>query len=498
MDEETDESKSAAPKQSDVKQETAEKPAGWTRDQKIAVILGIVGIIVSVMVTIVGPALSAALFPAAPPSPTALAVDPTPAATGQPLSAALPPGTSRIVVAVFDGDDDDIAGTAIYDDLRSHAPSGVQVMRHKAVLDDQTARPFGETVSATLVIWGRYNRVYVQPYVERVRLNGTAAGADAQLEGGKLSLAVPQTATFEILTGQLVSQTSFLSFFGLGLDAVEAQAFTQAVTYLGQAIEANSTPGALNPSAAYFFRGNAYYAQGQYAAAVQDYARAVEFKPEDADAVYNHGVALQATGDEAGAIQRYDQVIELQPDYAEAFNNRGVIHRSRAEFDLAINDLDQAVRLKPQDATILTNRGNVYYSQGSFDRAIQDYDQAIQLQPGLAEAFNNRGGAYQNKGDHARAIQDYDKAIQLQPDYAEAYRNRGTAYISTGNYDRALQDFDQSLQLNPNDAASHAGRGLVHGMQANKNEAQKDFAKCIELSAGTPLQAACQQQLDGL
>src|SRR5271165_2914688 len=50
---------------------------------------------------------------------------------------------------------------------------------------------------------------------------------------------------------------------------------------------------------------------------------AIELKP-DAAAYYNRGNAKRAKGDSDGAITDYSKAIELKPDFAEAYSNRGV------------------------------------------------------------------------------------------------------------------------------------------------------------------------------
>ena len=57
------------------------------------------------------------------------------------------------------------------------------------------------------------------------------------------------------------------------------------------------------------------------------------------------------------------KAIELKPDYAEAYNNRGVAHGNKGNFDRAIEDFNIAMQLKPDYADAYNNRGEAYNRQ---------------------------------------------------------------------------------------------------------------------------------------
>ena len=61
----------------------------------------------------------------------------------------------------------------------------------------------------------------------------------------------------------------------------------------------------------------------------------------------NRGNAYQRRGDYDRAIDDYIRALNSKPDYAEAFNNRGVAHYKKKAFGRAIQDFDRAVELKP-------------------------------------------------------------------------------------------------------------------------------------------------------
>src|SRR5271165_7040006 len=140
----------------------------------------------------------------------------------------------------------------------------------------------------------------------------------------------------------------------------------------------------------------------------------------------------------------YSKAIQLKPDYAEALNNLGFARYHEGDLDGAIRDYDEAIRLKPDFAEAFYNRGSARSHKGDLDGAVLDCDEAIRLKPNLADAFFNRGNSRRDKGDIEGAIWDYDEAIRLKPDYALAFYNRGVVRHDKGNLDGAIRDYNEA------------------------------------------------------
>ena len=68
----------------------------------------------------------------------------------------------------------------------------------------------------------------------------------------------------------------------------------------------------------YSNRGAAYYKKGDYTRAIVDYIKAIELKPNLADAHFLRGVAYYENGDYDRAAADYDRAIELKPSIKTA------------------------------------------------------------------------------------------------------------------------------------------------------------------------------------
>ena len=171
-----------------------------------------------------------------------------------------------------------------------------------------------------------------------------------------------------------------------------------------------------------------------------------------AETYFARGNTKADLGQHFAAIKDYDKAIQLKPDYANAYSNRGLAKYDLKQYLAAISDFDKAIQLKPDYAEAYINRGGAKAELGQYVATISDYDKAIQLKPNLAEAYYKRGLAKYDLKQYLAAISDYDKAIQLEPNLANAYYNRGLAKYHLRQYVAAISDYDKAIQLKPDDA----------------------------------------------
>ena len=202
----------------------------------------------------------------------------------------------------------------------------------------------------------------------------------------------------------------------------------------------------------------------------------VPYPTFDAKEYLRRGVEAGQRGQYSEAIASFTKAIELKPDYAEAYYLRGLAYRRQGECEHAIEDFTKAIELKPDYAEAYHLSGLVYYGQGECEHAIEDFTKAIKLKPDYAEAYHLRGLVYYEEGEHEHAIEDFTKAIKLKPDYAEAYYLRGLVYYGQGEYEHAIEDFTKAIELEPDHSEAHYDRGLAYLHLKKWQEAQSDLA----------------------
>ena len=86
-------------------------------------------------------------------------------------------------------------------------------------------------------------------------------------------------------------------------------------------------------------------ARGQLDEAIAQYRKALEIKPDYAEAHYNLGIALAGRGQIDEAIDHYRKALEIKPDYAKAHYNLGVALADVGRPNEALEHLQTALGL---------------------------------------------------------------------------------------------------------------------------------------------------------
>jgi tetratricopeptide (TPR) repeat protein len=122
-------------------------------------------------------------------------------------------------------------------------------------------------------------------------------------------------------------------------------------------------------------------------------------------------------GEDFSGLQQYDRAIadytkalELKPDYAEAYNDRAFAYYLKGDFDRAITDYTRAINLRPNYPKAFNSRGVVYMAGGyGRSKSVPDFDRAIELKPDFRYAYINRANA-RLFSHPLLALQDFHRA----------------------------------------------------------------------------------------
>ena len=128
---------------------------------------------------------------------------------------------------------------------------------------------------------------------------------------------------------------------------------------------------------------------GQLNEAVANYLRALEIKPDFAEAQCNLGLALQALGKFEAAESSYRRALAIKPDFAEAHNNLGLALHSLGKLDNAEESYRRALEIKPDFAAAILNLGNALKDLGQLDDSVECYRRALEINPGYSDAHSN-------------------------------------------------------------------------------------------------------------
>jgi tetratricopeptide (TPR) repeat protein len=228
--------------------------------------------------------------------------------------------------------------------------------------------------------------------------------------------------------------------------------------------------------------GGALLQKGSVDEAIAHFQRALQIKPDFADAHIYLGNALLQKESVDEAITHYQRALQIKPDFADAHYNLGGALLQKGSVDEAIAHFQRALQIKPDYVEAHNNLGNALLQKGSVDEAISQFQEAIRLKPDYTGARNNLGNALIEKGSGDEAISQYQEAIRLKPDYVDAHYNLGIALAAKGRFDEAIENYRKAIQINSNHPEIFFHLGMTFGQLGRTREAVAQYREALRLN----------------
>ena len=220
-----------------------------------------------------------------------------------------------------------------------------------------------------------------------------------------------------------------LSPFWAGADRLDA--YTKAEDAALKALHLDT-----NLAEAHLALGKVYFWKIDLAAALREYQRAIELKPNDAGAHHWYG------NDALAALGRFDE---------------------------AIAEVKRAIELDPLSVVINTDLGTTFYYAHRFDESARQLRKTLGIDPTSFYAHFNLGIALQAKGDLSGAIAEYEKAKQLN-DNTFVSMLCAQAKAQAGDKDAAVQMLGELDKISQSREVLGYNRALLYLSLNKKNE----------------------------
>lgn len=159
-----------------------------------------------------------------------------------------------------------------------------------------------------------------------------------------------------------------------------------------------------NDADLHLFHGMALLRLRDPQAAILSIKRAIGINGDHVDARTLLGyVELEIRGDIPAALKEYRKVIELRPNLADAHSNLAVALKKQGDLAAAVLSLNKALELKPDNVGALTTRGSIAAEQGKWPEARRDFEAALKLSPGDEGALYGLSQALREAKDYGGA-----------------------------------------------------------------------------------------------
>lgn len=215
--------------------------------------------------------------------------------------------------------------------------------------------------------------------------------------------------------------------------------------------------------------GEKFLAAGDTGQALRYLVSAEQRSPNDPMIHYDLGLAYDARALPVKAEQHFLKAIELKPDYAEAQNALGVLYAQQGRLDQALRYFEQALE-NPFYRTpqyIYHNMGRIYEQQHDLEKALSYYRRAIHIRANYTPALYQSGKVLEALKRNDEALQAYAETVHYNPELAEAQLDYGRLSLAAGRRNEAVDAFQRVIDLAPRSKlAEEAARYLKSATRA--------------------------------
>lgn len=166
--------------------------------------------------------------------------------------------------------------------------------------------------------------------------------------------------------------------------------------------------------------GWAAFKNKDYKKAEEEFKKSLSMRENVYDPNYHIATLYYSTNKREKAEEYYRKAIEIKPDSAEALNNLAyLLAESNKKIEDAMSMAETAVKLEPSNASYLDTLGWLYYRMEQFDKALDILLKSAQIAPGQGEILMHIGTVYLEKGDFSTALDYLKQAYKAEPNLNE-------------------------------------------------------------------------------
>lgn len=208
------------------------------------------------------------------------------------------------------------------------------------------------------------------------------------------------------------------------------------------------------------------------------------------------GQASLRQGDLAAAIQGFNRAILLAPELATAHNNLGVALQRAGQPEAAIAAFQQAASLDTANPQLLLNLAGAQLATARPAQALAAAQRAAALEPDLVQAWLLAGQSALFLKDFEQAQGFFDRALSLDAGYAPALTGLGIVRLQQGRPVEAMQFLRAASQLDPLDPYPHFLLGIALENQGLAESASNAYQQALSLQPPIELEAQLQSRLE--
>ncbi len=128
-------------------------------------------------------------------------------------------------------------------------------------------------------------------------------------------------------------------------------------------------------------------------------------------------IELEINGNADAAIKDYTRVVELRPEAPDAYLNLGAAYKKKGELNKALETYNLALKRHADFIPALSNRGWVYIEQEKWREAQADFESALKINPIDQGSLQGLAEVLEKTRDYAGAQAALSKLMAQSPNF---------------------------------------------------------------------------------
>lgn len=219
---------------------------------------------------------------------------------------------------------------------------------------------------------------------------------------------------------------------------------------------------------------------GDFSAAIRDYRKVLELRPNELEAKINLGAALSHVGQFDDAIAIYRSALISAKDKNPILLNLALAFYKKGDFEHAREQLEILHDEQPNNLQVVILLGDSDLRTGKSDAALNlleplenDYSQNMDFEYVLASALID------TKGRRREGVTRMEKVAKAGS-AADAYMIAGATLLGLNEYEQARQDLEQALRLKPTLPGLYTLVGTARDKNGDAKAAEPAFREALK------------------
>ncbi len=260
-----------------------------------------------------------------------------------------------------------------------------------------------------------------------------------------------------------------------GKEYMKMRKYEEAAYHFGKWIESDP-----ENHKAYAARAEAYKKDGQFQKSVEDFERAIVFKPKESVYHYEAGNLNYELGNYDKALKQLNKATSLELKYLPAYQSKIKVMMAEEDYYGALKVSDTSLMIK-NNALNNYQRGLIYTRLNVLEKAEKHLKRAIRKEKEMIDAYVTMGEVMLGKGNTEEAMEYCNEAIEINKQYKPAYTMRSKIYLEKLDFQSAINDISRNIAIDPEDKKMYMLRGNYYFKLKNNQDAINDFTKAIAL-----------------